>query len=144
MKTTPRFDAAVSKLYNAFHNGTLNAMDCKACAVGNICDNTSDWAYNNFKTNTGYSANELEEIESLFMSGSKPNGKCWFDFDKKYLGKGYYGWDAKFVKSENEDLVFFAMCKVIEYLCELDNIPNIMDYTRLFETENNQPKYQLA
>lgn len=35
-----RFTNAVTKLYNAFHKGTLNAWDCKACAVGNICDNS--------------------------------------------------------------------------------------------------------
>lgn len=39
MKTTKRFDNAVTKLYNAFHNGELNAMDCTMCAVGNMCDN---------------------------------------------------------------------------------------------------------
>lgn len=35
---------------------------------------------------------------------------------------------------------FFA---VVEYLCELDGIPNVMDYTCLFETENEKPKYEL-
>ncbi|MES2240454.1 MAG: Na(+)-translocating NADH-quinone reductase subunit F [Bacteroidota bacterium] len=144
MKTTKRFDEAVSKLYTAFHEGTLNAMDCKACAVGNMCDNTREWAYNNFKTNTGYSALELKNIEGIFMNGAKPNYTGYFDFDDAFVGIGAHGWSAEFVNSKNKDLVFFALCKVIEYLCELDNIPNVMDYAKLFETENEQPKYQLA
>ena len=44
MKTTERFEKAVTKLYNAFHKGKLNAMYCDACAVGNMCDNDSSWA----------------------------------------------------------------------------------------------------
>jgi len=36
MKTTERFEKAVSKLYNAFHENRLDASDCEHCAVGNI------------------------------------------------------------------------------------------------------------
>jgi len=143
MKITKRFDSAVVKLYTAFHNGELNAMDCKMCAVGNMCDNDDSWIYT-FETNTGYSKSEIENIESIFMCGSIS------DFTRKWSGKPNikgcftgYGWDAEYVNKNNEDLLFIALCAVVEYLCELDNIPNVMDYTKLFETENNQPKYQL-
>jgi len=39
-----RFTDAVSKLYNAFHKGELNAMSCTKCAVGNLCNNNESWS----------------------------------------------------------------------------------------------------
>ena len=145
MKTTKRFDEAVKKLYISFHNGTLNAMDCSACAVGNICNGDSNWKnnmddyrileeltdfdkLNDIKNyfDSGYSAKELANIESIFM----------FGFDVKQ--ESFY-----FIERYPHDN-YTAMISVIEYLCELDNIPNIMDYTKLFETENELPKYQLT
>lgn len=38
-----RFDNAVSKLIKAFFDETLEKGQCSCCAVGNICDNKSDW-----------------------------------------------------------------------------------------------------
>ena len=43
MKTTKRFEDAVTKLYTAFHEGKLDAFDCSACAVGNMLDNEGSW-----------------------------------------------------------------------------------------------------
>ena len=136
MKTTERFERAVSKLYNAFHKGELNAFRCKHCAVGNICDNRADWAgstlrvaplilYTNkeaekLSQKTGYTCKHLINIERIFMG-------C---FDYRDIGN-------------ERDKQFKGLCAVVEYLCELDGIPNIMDYTSLFETENNEPKKQL-
>ena len=37
-----RLENAITKLYNAFHNGELNSLDCRHCAVGNLCDNSGD------------------------------------------------------------------------------------------------------
>lgn len=139
MKTTKRFDNAVTKLYTAFHNGTLNALKCEACAVGNLCDNDGGWfnigeEFNHRKIpfrytlKTGYSVEELNTIESLFMFGTK----------------NIHTDVSKFYSSDNKkETQFKGLCAVVEYLCELDNIPNVMDYTKLFETENNQPKYAL-
>ncbi len=148
MITTKRFDEAVSKLYDAFHDGTLNAFDCTACAVGNIVGN-SNWVGVTYKfinqingcipnditdidilnvENTGYSAIELRSVERIFMFGNC-NGKTYF-FRK--------------AEDSNKEIQFKGLCAVVEYLCELDNIPNVMDYAKLFETENEQPKYQLA
>lgn len=144
MKLPIRLENAITKLYNAFHNGTLNAFDCKACAVGNICDNTDEWAehtgnavtldtHNNVRTvyaepNTrikyfynGYNQDELYEIESRFLN-------IW-------IGQQHL--------DNNKNIQFKGVCAVVEYLCKLDNIPNVMDYTKLFETENDKPKYQL-
>lgn len=144
MKLPKRFTDATMKLYNAFHKGELRASNCEACAVGNICNN--DYAWNrNWKTyidvkgkffvenrsdipvecilETGYTIQQLQKVESVFLSG--------FNFTENN-------------PDENKESQFKGLCAVIEYLCELDNIPNIMDYTKLFETENDQPKYECA
>lgn len=144
MKTTERFEKAVMKLYNAFHSNELNAMHCDACAVGNICNNSSNWDdlgifassthwegdYQDYVTQeekliakevikeTGYSEQELVQVEILFLNA------CEY-------------------KKGTKDQQFKGLCVVVEYLAELDNIPNPMDYTKLFETENEQPKYEL-
>lgn len=147
MKKTERFDNAVTKLYNAFHGNQLNAFDCEACAVGNICDNTDEWSQYTGNAITvdsdrivrtvyaypekrlpyeynGYNQDELFEIESHFL-------------------KNFIGEDHESGKS-NKEAQFKGLCAVVEYLCKLDNIPNVMDYTKLFETENDKPKYQLS
>lgn len=149
MKNTPRFEAAVPKLYNAFHEDRLNAYSCTACAVGNICNNIADWSlnlcYNDYRLiiepslkesdfnglfssesviNSGYSLYELSKIEAIFLN----KHRC-IDL---------------LVKEQVIEAQFNGLCAVVEYLCELDNIPNVMDYTKLFETENDKPKYQLS
>jgi len=136
MKTTKRFENALMKLYNAFHENRLNAMDCQACAVGNICNNSSIWRnYASFNTcdftieiskrdlppsirSFGYSKLEIANIEKIFIES------CNFE-------------------SGTKEQQFKGLCEVVEYLAELDNIPNPMDYTKLFETENDLPKYEL-
>lgn len=142
MKLPIRLENAITKLYTAFHDNKLNAMQCNACAVGNICDNNHEWDYipyfattTYFKSNpeslnseikhgikviskTGYSVNELVEVESIFIKA------CEYNIGTK-------------------EQHFSGLCAVVEYLCELDNIPNVMDYTKLFETENDKPKYEL-
>jgi hypothetical protein len=138
MKTTERFDKAVTKLYNAFHENRLNGMDCKACAVGNMCDNVDYWTnWSSYKKRKeisikiGYSFVEIDNIESLFMFGVKIN-----EIEESK-------WDVGNKEHKGKETQFKGLCAVVEYLCELDNIPNIMDYTKLFETENDKPKYQL-
>ena len=145
MKTTERFDTAVTKLYKAFSEDKLDPMDCAACAVGNLCDNTNDWVSShdanfgelarikeNFNNQSSYSQKELAIIECLFLYGTK-------DIKQKY----------KFTNTKSKDLVkthpkytleakennFLGLCAVIEYLCELDNIPNVLDHTRMFQEE---------
>ena len=43
----------------------------------------------------------------------------------------------------DKDLLFLGLHTTIEFLCKLDNIPNVMDYSKLFEFENDVPKYKL-
>lgn len=138
-----RLENAITKLYTAFHNNELLAMDCSACAVGNICDNDASWVlldtfasskhfapwYIANQENTelalsvikksGYLPEQLQKVEMLFLEA------CNF-------------------RDGNKQEQFKGLCAVVEYLCELDNIPNVMDYTKLFETENNQPKHELS
>lgn len=142
MKHSERFTKAVTKLYNAFHKGELRASDCTKCAVGNICDNTSGWAYLSksfgsgilstnadeidlgieFTRQTGYSPLEIVTIEKIFLDG------CDWDNHNHRL-------------QENQ---FKGLCDVIEYLCDLDGIPNVMDYSKLFITESDKPKHLLS
>jgi hypothetical protein len=145
MKLPIRLENAITKLYPAFHNGLLDALDCGMCAVGNMCNGGVNWDSNPlFARNkifgayckeiitdeeiaegikeiqsTGYSAEELANVELIFLNACERR-------------KG------------TKEQQFKGLCAVVEYLCELDNIPNVMDYTKLFETENNQPKYQLT
>jgi len=145
MKTTERFDTAVTKLYKAFSEDKLDPMDCTACAVGNLCDNTNDWVSTiasnfgelarinrNFDNKTGYSRQELAIIECLFLFGSKAeNSNIKFTNTKsKYSVNKHPKYTLK-AKEEN----FLGLCAVIEYLCELDNIPNVLDHTRMFQEE---------
>jgi hypothetical protein len=142
-KHSERFTNAVTKLYNDFHKGKLNAFDCEACAVGSICDNSSSWANYYWMTDTSggvlrqtffedktekvlhtnYSVEELSNLELIFLNSFELSSKDRNGKDKEQQFKG--------------------LCAVVEYLCELEGIPNIMDYTSLFETENNEPKHQL-
>jgi len=143
MKTTVRFENAVTKLYNAFHENRLNAYDCSACAVGNICNNNHEWSANFLATSidfsiksqitypikhevkklikeSGYTAYQLAKVEALFLN------------------------EVETYDRHNKEHQFKGLCAVIEYLCELDNIPNVMDIQSLFEFENDTPKKQLS
>jgi len=148
MKTPVRLEQAITKLYVAFHSGTLNPECCKSCAVGNICDNTDYWNYlteshgslelsyigklnENFGRRVyGYSPKELLQIEIVFLKG------CGFSVPLTLHSK----------RPENptdKDLLFQGLNNTIEFLCKLDNIPNVMDYAKLFEYVNDTPKYKL-
>lgn len=148
MKTSKRLEHAITKLYIAFHNGTLNPESCKSCAVGNICENTDYWNYltelhgslelsyigilnENFGRRIyGYSPKELLRIEVEFLTS------CGYSVPLT----------RKSIKPENptdKNLLFQGLCNTVEFLCKLDNVPNVMDYSKLFEFENDKPKYKL-
>jgi len=140
-----RFTDAVSKLYNAFHSGKLQLTDCKKCAVGNICNNSDKWFLpirsTNFKTYSMVS-NPLKENEFVDM----PYSILKFGYSAFELAQIEHKF-AKAMVGDNEKSKsnqFKGLCVVVEYLCELDNIPNIMDIQSLFEFENDQPKKQLS
>tara|TARA_R110002110_G_scaffold334443_2_gene545383 strand:+ start:219 stop:671 length:453 start_codon:yes stop_codon:yes gene_type:complete len=149
MKTTPRLESALRKLYTAFHNNTLNPECCKQCAVGNILNHTDSWKHLsdshgalelNYvgKVNqtlgrkfNGYSPLELLKIENIFLSS------CGYQLPLHYKNE-------KPQNPTDKAVLFNGLCAVISFLCELDNIKNVMDYKRLFEFEDERPKYELS
>lgn len=130
---TKRFENAVMKLYDAFHKGELKYSSCEKCAVGNIVGH-SRWFFSSpsliwggiirphnkmhmWNNNSGYSISELAKVEHIFIMAFE-----------------------EVRDSSHKESQFKGLCAVVEYLCELDNIPNVMDYKWLFESEENKPE----
>ena len=133
MKTTPRLEQAITKLYTAFYDNRLNPESCTECAVGNICNNTDAWSnftdvHGSVKLNYvgrvhqtierkhyGYTPLELLQIEATFLKA------CGFNLPLK----GNYSKP----KELTDDLLFTALEKTITYLCKIDNVANIFNYS---------------
>ncbi|MGC6430104.1 MAG: Na(+)-translocating NADH-quinone reductase subunit F [Jejuia sp.] len=149
MDKSSRLDSAIKKLYVAFHNETLNPECCQQCAVGNILDNTDSWkhlsdGHGSLVLNyvgkvhqtlgrkfNGYTPLELLKIEHTFLKA------CGFKVPLHYK-------NSKPENPMDKDILFDGLSAVIALLCELDGVKNVMDYTKLFEVENEKPKYSLA
>lgn len=133
MKTTERFDRTVNVLYAAFSNGTLDAMDCKHCAVGNMCDNSRAWVGTNISIGekgrvspyfpaaekTGYTHDELSIIEHVFLYGTKTKDNCRRfsnTISTSYVIDGYQS------REKQRELQFKGLMAVLDYLAELDGI----------------------
>lgn len=143
--TTPyRLEQAINKLYTAFHNDTLHPECCKSCAVGNICDNTDSWKYLSDTHGSvilnyvgrvnegfgrkinGYIPSELLQIEAVFLQG------CGYSLPLKRQS-------VRPKDPTSKEVLFNGLCAVITYLCALDRVDNVMDYSKLFEFENDEP-----
>lgn len=140
MKTSKRFDKAIEKLYRAFHNNTLNPECCIQCAVGNICDNTDAWrlltpAHGSVvlsylgKLNeaferriAGYKPSELLRIEAVFLEA------CGYELP-------FTGVSKKPPKPITKNRLFKGLTATVSYLCKLENIPDVMDCSKLFNFE---------
>lgn len=149
MKTSKRFENAIEKLYLAFHNNTLNPECCKQCAVGNILNNTESWKYlsddhgstqlnyiGKFHQNlgrrfNGYTPIELLSIESVFLRA------CGYTVPLHHK-------NSKPKNTTHKETLFKGLSAVVSHLCRLEGIANIMDYSKLFEYENDKPKYALT
>lgn len=149
MKIPKRLELALTKLYKAFHNNELHPERCTQCAVGNICNNNDSWQYltdfhgsvtlnyvglvnQNFnKKLYGYTPLELLQIEARFLAG------CGYELPLN-------GKNKKPKNPKDKTILFNGLCEVVKYLCELDDIPNIMDYTKLFEYEGEKPLYSIC
>ncbi|PWH81688.1 Na(+)-translocating NADH-quinone reductase subunit F [Algibacter marinivivus] len=149
METSTRLGSALKKLYTAFHNNTLNPECCKQCAVGNILSHTDNWkhlsdSHGALELNyigkvhqtlgrkfNGYSPIELLKIEHIFLKA------CGYQLPLHYKNK-------KPKNPTDKTILFNGLYAVISFLCELDEIANVMDYTKLFEVENDKPKYELT
>lgn len=154
--TTQRFENAVKKLYTAFHEGTLEAANCNACAVGNICNNQREWA-DYIGCGHGKSKVTKQYFDAIVNAEEFVNGIIDHNKGLRVIEKsGYSPFELMNVESifmrtaidqennQTQETQFKGLCAVIEYLAELDGIPNPMAYTKLFETEDNKPKYELV
>lgn len=148
MKTPHRLEQAINKLYRAFHNSTLRPECCLQCAVGNILDNTDAWKYlsdqhgslqlnyvglvhqNLGRKFNGYSPMELLKIEAVFLKG------CGYTIPLNRLG-------VKPKKTKDKEVLFNGLCETVALLCAMDGVYNVMDYSKLFEFDNNQPRYKM-
>ena len=149
MKTTSRLESALKKLYIAFYDNTLNPECCKQCAVGNILDQKDSWkhlsdSHGGLELNyvgkvhqtlgrkfNGYSPLEILKIENIFLSA------CGFKLPLHYKNE-------KPKNPTDKDVLFNGLFAVISFLCELDGVSNVKDYTRLFEIKNEKPSYEIA
>lgn len=143
-----RLDNAIHKLYTAFHNNTLHPECCKQCAVGNILDNKDAWKHlsdnhgslrlnyvglvhqNLGRKFNGYSPLELLQIEAAFLKG------CGYSLPLHYKGK-------KPKDPTDKDVLFDGLCAAINYLCHLDSVDEVMEYSKLFEFDTKIPRNQL-
>lgn len=149
MKTPSRLEQAIKKLYVAFHNHQLHPECCKKCAVGNILDNTDNWKHlsdhhGSLQLNyvgqvhesfgrkfNGYSPLELLKIEAIFLKA------CGYQLPIHHK-------NSKPKNPTDKDVLFDGLTEVITFLCELDGVSSIMDYTKLFECEKDKPLYNLT
>lgn len=149
MKTTKRLDAALEKLYTAFHNNTLNPECCKHCAVGNICNNTDSWkhlsdSHGSLQLNyvgvvnenlgrrlSGYLPSELLKIETAFLSG------CGYTLPFDHSNK-------RPKSPTSKETLFKGLYKVVAVLCTLDGIENVMDFHLQLEKHLHRPISAMA
>lgn len=148
MQTSFRLDSAIKKLYKAFHSNELHPECCRQCAVGNILDNKDAWKHlsdnhgslqlnyvglvhqNLGRTFNGYSPLELLQIEAAFLRG------CGFSLPLHHTGK-------KPKDSTDKEVLFNGLCEAVNVLCQLDNMVNIMDFSKVFEYEKKEAELQL-
>ncbi|PKQ43789.1 Na(+)-translocating NADH-quinone reductase subunit F [Confluentibacter flavum] len=149
METSIRLEQAIKKLYIAFHNNHLNPECCKQCAVGNILDNKDSWKHlsdhhGSLELNyvgkvhesfgrkfNGYSPLELLKIEAIFLKA------CGYQLP-------FHHKNSKPKNPTHKDILFDGLTEVITFLCELDDVTNIMDYTKLFEFKNDKPLHDIT
>ena len=82
------------------------------------------------RTFNGYTPKQLLKIEKIFLEA------CGFKTPLCH-------YNQKPINPRNKELLFNGLTAVISYLCKLDGVPNVMDYSKLFEYENNEPIYHL-
>lgn len=148
MNSSRRLEQAITKLYKAFHNDELHPECCQQCAVGNILDNKDAWKHlsddhGSLNLNylglvhqslgrkfNGYSPLELLQIEAAFLKG------CGYSLPLHHKG-------TKPTNPTNKDILFYGLCDAVAVLCQLDNVTNVMDYSKLFVVDNDKLRYGL-
>lgn len=149
MNTSFRLDSAIKKLYNAFHNNELHPECCMQCAVGNILDNKDSWKH----LSDHHGALELNYVGKVHQTlGRKFNGYTPFELlqiEATFLKAcGYqlplHHKNKKPKNPTDKDVLFNGLFAVITYMCQLDGVSNVMDYTQIFENQNIKTEYQLS
>lgn len=137
MNLPERLEKAITKLYTAFHEEKLNPHKNCACAVGQLVGH-GNWLFGSFRSLS------IGEENKGHFNGPNPSGYSLIELrqvEKVFLME----WIKTGSRAQNKETQFKGLCAVIEYLCELDGIPNVMDYQKLFEyTDENKPKYELS
>lgn len=140
MDTSFRLEQAIKKLYLAFHNDELHPECCKRCAVGNILDQTDSWKH----LSDAHGATQLNYIGTVHQNlGRRFNGYTpieLLEIEYRFLKAcGYilpYSRKNKNPKNIKDKVVLFnGLSAVIAYLCELDGIADVMNYTKIFDYE---------
>lgn len=149
MDTSKRLDQAIKKLYTAFHDNTLHPECSKSCAVGNILDNKDSWkhlsdSHGSLRLNyvgmvnqnlgrkfNGYSPLELLQIEAVFLNG------CGYTLP---LNRN----NPRPKNPTDKEVLFQGLSDVIAFLCKLDGVENVMDYSKLFRFNGERPQYNLS
>lgn len=147
MHTPKRLEEALIKLYNAFHNNELNPECCSACAVGNILDNHDSWKHLSDthgslelsyvgrihqqlgRTFNGYTPLELLQMEKVFLEA------CGFKTPLCH-------YDPKPRNPRSKETLFRGLSAVVAFLCKLDGIANVMDYSKIFMYDKENPVYK--
>lgn len=139
MTNSNRFNSAIQKLYNAFNANTLHPECVKSCAVGTICNGTEQWKH----LAVGHGSTELSYVGLV----NENFGKRLFGYKPSELLKieqrflKACGYKVPLNKYNNErlvvtnDMLFTGLCAVVEELCVLDNIANVLEIKQLFAQE---------
>jgi hypothetical protein len=119
------------------------------CAVGNILDNKDSWKHLSdhhgaLELNyvgkvhqtlgrkfNGYTPLELLQIEATFLKA------CGYQLPLHHKNK-------KPKNPTDKDVLFNGLFAVITYLCQLDGVSNVMDYTQIFKNQNKKTEYQFS
>lgn len=149
MNASKRLNLAIQKLYTAFHNNQLHPECCQQCAVGNILDNKDSWKHlsdhhgslqlnylglvhqNLGRKFNGYTPQELLQIEACFLKA------CGYALPLHPKNK-------KPRNPQDKELLFNGLAETVRLLCELDDVENVMDHSKLFDIENDNSKYALS
>lgn len=78
----------------------------------------------------GYTPLELLKIEKVFLEA------CGFTTPLCH-------YNPKPINPTSKDVLFNGLSAVVDLLCQLDSIQNIMDYSKLFEQKDGEPIYHL-
>ncbi|MBT8265105.1 MAG: Na(+)-translocating NADH-quinone reductase subunit F [Bacteroidia bacterium] len=149
MMTTKRFDQAVDKLYQAFHNNSLHPECAMQCAVGSICDGRDFWKHFSDQHGSihlnyvgkvnqsfgrkfnGYSPQELLDIEAIFLKA------CGYSLPLDHNG-------VRPLNPSDKHIQFKGLSAVISYLCRIDQISDVMDYHKLLNFEYQNSDYSIS